>query len=192
MMKRDGFLRRVAVLALALCAVASSFAAEPNAVRAVDAGRDQGQQVVRIQLRRPLAAAPAGFSTVEPPRIVIDLPDTVNATAQARRLIDSGDVRHVDIVQASGRTRLVLNLKRPQSYTTRLRDGELQIVLGETAAGASSAAQSADTATERNAVVDIDFRRGEGGVRGEPAGSHGLREDGDDGGASDADVSDEA
>ncbi len=162
-------LRRCAqAVLLALAFVCVDCAAEPNAVRAVEAGRDGTQQLLRVQLRRPLAAPPSGFSTVDPPRIVIDLPDTVNATSQARRMIDSGDIRHVDIVQAGSRTRLVLNLRRAVTHTTRVRDGELQVVLGEASAGASSstrsAAESASVATERNAVVDIDFRRGEAGA----------------------------
>lgn len=159
------FLRHwMPTVVLGLMFIASANAAEPNVVRAIEAGREQGQQVLRVQLRRPLTAPPSGFSTVDPPRIVIDLPDTVNGTAQSRRLLDSADLRHVDIVQAGTRTRLVLNLKRSVSYSTRLRDNELQIVFGESSAGASTAAQTADAATERNAVVDIDFRRGEGGA----------------------------
>jgi type IV pilus assembly protein PilQ len=126
--------------------------------------RDGDRQLLRVQLRHTLVTLPSGFSTADPPRIVIDLPDTVNATSQARMQIDSADIRFVDIVQAGSRTRLVLNLRRAMSYTTRTRDGELQILLGDQSSGASSATQSASIATERNAVVDIDFRRGDTGA----------------------------
>ena len=143
---------------------ASEGHAESNAVRAIDATREGAQQVLRVQLRRPLEAAPQGFATAAPPRIVLDLPDTVNATGQQRTTIGSGAVRHVDIVQAGARTRLVLTLQRGMGYSTRLRGAELQIVLNESASGASNAAQAADVALERNAVVDIDFRRGDAGA----------------------------
>ncbi len=135
--------------------------AEPNAVRAIDVIRDGAQQVLRVQLRRPLDAAPEGFATAAPPRIVIDLPDTMNATGQQRRVSGTGAVTHVDIVQAGTRTRLVLNLQRTMAYSTRLHDAELQIVLNESSSAA--AAQAADTAVEKNAIVDIDFRRGDAG-----------------------------
>ncbi len=157
-------IRWLCVAPLMLGLVVSGARAEPNAVRAIDAIRDGTQQIVRVQLNRPLEAAPDGFATAAPPRIVIDLPDTVNATGQQRRALAIGPVRHVDIVQAGGRTRLVLNLQRHLGYSTRLRDRELQIVLGEPSAGASAAAQAADAAAERNAVVDIDFRRGDMGA----------------------------
>ncbi len=153
---------------LALCGLCAPALAEPNAVRAISAAYEGGQQVLRIQLLRPLAAPPTGFATVDPPRIVIDLPDTVNATSQPRKALDSGDIRHVDIVQSGARTRLVLSLKRAITHATRLQNGELLVVLGSPSAGASSAATSASTsaalASERNAVVDIDFRRGEAGA----------------------------
>ncbi len=152
------------VAGLAMSVTAPCARAEPNAVRAIDAVRDGAQQVLRVQLRRPLAAAPDGFSTVTPPRIVIDLPDTVNATGQQRRVLAAGALRHVDIVQAGTRTRLVVNLQQGMGYRTRMRDTELQVVLNDTSSGASNAAQAADTAVERNAIVDIDFRRGESGA----------------------------
>ena len=156
--------RWLAALPLLLALAASGVHAETNAVRAIDAIRDGAQQVLRVQLRRPLAAAPDSFATVTPPRIVLDLPDTVNATGQPRRVLGTGALRHVDIVQAGTRTRLVLNLQQNMGYSTRLHDAELQIVLSEPSSGASAAGQAADTALERNAIVDIDFRRGESGA----------------------------
>lgn len=153
---------------MALALVCADGIAEPNAVRAIDTARDGAQQVLRVQLRHAFVSPPSGFSTMDPPRIVIDLPDTVNATSQPRKLIDSGDIRYVDIVQAGSRTRLVLALKRAMTYSTRIRDGELQVVLGNLSGGASSgtqaAANSAALAIERSAVVDIDFRRGDAGA----------------------------
>jgi type IV pilus assembly protein PilQ len=153
---------------LVLAVLSTDVIAEPNAVRSVDSVRNGAQQVLRVQLRRPLVTPPSGFSTADPPRIVIDLPDTVNESSQPRKLIDSGDIRHVDIVQSGSRTRLVLALKRPMTHSTRLSDGELQIVLGDvsvsTSSGVSSAASSVAMATERSAVVDIDFRRGDAGA----------------------------
>ncbi len=149
---------------VALWLVVSAARAEPNAVRAIDAIRDGAQQVVRVQLRRPLDVTPDGFVMASPPRIVIDLPDTVNATGQQRRALGQGAVRHVDLVQAGERTRLVLSLHRNLSYSTRLREAELLIVLNEPSSGASVAAQAADKALERNAIVDVDFRRGDAGA----------------------------
>ncbi len=144
--------------------VSNNALAEPNAVRQVEAVQQGAQSGLRIRLREPLSAKPPTFSTTTPPRIVVDLPDTINLTGQARRLLNRGEIRHVDIVQAAGRTRLVLSLKRPMGFETELRDSELLVTLFEQAAGESSAARSAEIASERVSIVDIDFRRGEGGT----------------------------
>ncbi len=159
---------RAPILWLMLAMVTSDGIAEPNAVRSMEAARDGIQQVLRVQLRHPLVTPPAGFSMADPPRIVIDLPDTINASSQLRKLIDSGEIRHVDIVQSGSRTRLVLALKRAMTHTTRVREGELQVVLGDASVSASSgtsaAGKPAELASERSAVVDIDFRRGDAGA----------------------------
>ncbi len=142
-------------------------AISPNAVQAIDAVRDGQRLLLRIRLAKALPAAPAGFATSAPPRVVLDLPATVNATGQARRLLDVGDMRSVDLVQASGRLRVVLNLARPLPYTTRVQGRELVLELGDRdrlageSAGASTSQRSADLAAARNAVIDIDFRRGD-------------------------------
>lgn len=142
--------------------------AEPNALRTIDVSRDGAKIVLRLQLDHALTSAPPGFSTSSPPRVVIDLPETVNATSSVRQPIDLGDVRHLDIVQAGSRTRVVINLKRPILYRTRLIDKALQISLGETddvaTESSAAAAKASKLAAERNAVLDIDFRRGDDGA----------------------------
>jgi len=142
--------------------------AEPNTLRTIDVSREGAKIVLRLQLDHALTSAPPGFSTSSPPRVVIDLPETVNATSSVQQPIDLGDVRHLDIVQAGSRTRVVINLRRPILYRTRLIDRALQISLGETddAATESSAAaaKASKLAAERNAVLDIDFRRGDDGA----------------------------
>jgi len=142
--------------------------AEPNTLRTIDVSRDGAKIVLRLQLDHAPPNAPAGFSTTSPPRVVIDLPETVNAISSVRQPIDLGDVRHLDIVQAGSRTRIVINLKRPIPYRTRMIDKALQISLGETddvaTESSAAAAKASKLAAERNAVLDIDFRRGDDGA----------------------------
>ena len=68
----------------AMLLLASSSHAEPNALRAVDVSRDGDRIVLRAQLSHSLKTLPASFSTLTPPRIVIDFPETVNATSTMR------------------------------------------------------------------------------------------------------------
>ncbi len=156
-----------------------------NAVQAVDALREGNRQLLRVRLKRALRTAPVNFATTAPPRVVLDLPDTVNASGPMRRMLDVGDLRSVDLVQAAGRLRIVLNLARRLPYELRVEGNELVLALGDTDAdakagndvgneagnevgkaagasrsGASSAGtRSADMASARNTVIDIDFRR---------------------------------
>ncbi len=154
------------LLSLALCSLLLSpgVRAEPNAVRQVEPLSQGASAGLRIMLREPLPEQPSSFSTTTPPRIVIDLPDTVNTTGQTRLAVNRGEIRHVDLVQAAGRTRLVLNLKRPMRFDTELRDSELLVKLSDPASGEPPAARSAAIATERVSIVDVDFRRGEEGA----------------------------
>ncbi len=159
--------------AMAVAAVSTA-----NAVQAVDALREGGRQVLRLRLKQALRAAPISFATSMPPRVVLDLPDTTNATGQVRRLLDVGDLRSVDLVQAPGRLRVVLNLARSLPYALHSEGRDLVLALGVADEGAkgglggkgaasslsgtsTAGTRSADLASARNAVIDIDFRRGD-------------------------------
>jgi len=164
----SGCIRRVLLGLIALLLGVTNSYAEQNTLRAVEISRHAEQVVVRLKLDKPLAKTPASFATVAPARIVVDLPDTTNAMSTMRKTVDTGEIRHIDIVQAGNRTRIVINLKRPVNHAARLQDHEAQILIGETAhpiaTATGSANKAAALAMERNAVLDIDFRRGEEGA----------------------------
>jgi type IV pilus assembly protein PilQ len=162
-------------IALAIVTVVPRAEGASNAVLAIDAVREGGRQVLRLRLRQALRAPPASFATGTPSRVVFDLADTSNATGQPRRVLGVGDLRSVDLVQSAGRLRVVLNLARRLPYELRAEEQALVIVLGEhdvaardgpgsgasPSGGLASGTRSADLATARNTVIDIDFRRGD-------------------------------
>ena len=135
--------------------------AELNAITGIEASHTGSVLTLRIPMRQALAAPPGSFSTAAPPRIVLDFPDTLNATGQTRRVFDAGELRHVDLVQAAGRTRIVLNLKRPQQFSMRVTGQTLMVTLADERAGTDQSTRAANLAMEKNAIVDLDFRRGE-------------------------------
>jgi type IV pilus assembly protein PilQ len=148
---------------------------QPNAVEAVSAVPQAAGTLLRIRLRNPPAAMPGGFSINTPPRIALDFPDTENKAGQSNLELAQGDVRSVALVQAGGRMRVVLNLKRPMAYTTTLEGNVVLVAL--TPAVAEPAAETATrfnplptatgpgatTGAARHALRDIDFRRGRAG-----------------------------
>ncbi|MGE5616845.1 MAG: type IV pilus secretin PilQ [Bacillota bacterium] len=169
-------------LGAALAAVALLFSASlawaqaKNAVESINFSSVQGgRTIVKIGLKEPLAAVPQAFQVTNPPRIAIDLPDTVNALGRNQVQAGEGDLRSVSVVQTPNRTRVVMNLTRNLTYTQAL-DGNTLVVTVEGAAAATSTAPVATapntattfaeaqpgTATRYN-LRDVDFRRGNSG-----------------------------
>ena len=161
-----------------LCALAlgwwhlAAYAADTNRIEALSvAGGQGGQAVLKVTMSQPLADPPAGFSINNPPRIALDFPNTVNALGRSSQEVREGDLRSLNIVQASGRTRLVLNLARAVGFETKIEGRELYVTLQGAAAGAAPAAGGGTVShfaetkpgPQKHSVRDIDFRRGSGG-----------------------------
>lgn len=136
-----------------------------HAITAIDLSKSGNQQHLHIRFQQSPGTISSSFTTLNPPRLVLDFAGTSNATGQVRRVIDSGDVRHVDIIQGEGRTRLVLALKRSLVFSSIVQGQELIVNLSEpgntSAVATKSNSESSSTlASEKNTVLDIDFRRG--------------------------------
>jgi len=136
-----------------------------NAITAIDVARSGAQQELHISFKQLPTITPLSFVTQNPPRVVLDFAETANATGQLRRVLDSGDLRHVDVIQVGGRTRIVLVLKRPLIFSTRAQNQELIVTLSEpdgALLAKSTTEASSNPASEKNTILDIDFRRGAG------------------------------
>ena len=165
-------------LVLALAAPLA-WAQAKNAVESVNFATVQGGKIqVKVGMKEPLAAAPQGFSVTNPPRIAIDLPDTVNATGRTQIEAGEGDLRSVSLVQTASRTRLVMNLARNLTYSQAVDGRTLVVTIDASQAPATAptatgtAASTAPTVfaeaapagtTQRYNLRDVDFRRGNAG-----------------------------
>lgn len=140
-----------------------------NAVQSVETTTlPGGKIVVRVNLKKALAATPAGFTVGNPPRIALDLPDTGNALGRNTVEANLGPLSSVNVVQAGTRTRLVLNLNKPVEYEASVDGKSLLIALGDVGASAAPVNVSprfAEAATDgaRHTIRDVDFRRGAAG-----------------------------
>jgi type IV pilus assembly protein PilQ len=166
-------------LAWLLAACVLTFAGPPavaadagNSLEAVDVQTLPGQ-VVQLTLRTSGAApTPSTFTIDNPARISIDLPDTKLGMASRRIDVRSAGVDTVLAAEASGRTRLVVNLDRLQPYTTRVEGNDIIVLIGAGQGGTVAAAQTADAgassagsaASTVRAIRSIDFRRGTDGA----------------------------
>jgi len=139
-----------------------------NSIESFEVSQQAGKTIVRITTKEPLRNVPPNFAVASPARIAFDFPNTVNALGRASQDIGQGELRSMNVVQGSERTRLVLNLRRPVAHETSLDGSALVISLSEpavaqTAPGGQVAHFAEGKAEARHAIRDIDFRRGRSG-----------------------------
>ena len=143
-------------------------AAQSNAIEGFEVTEQAGKVVVRITTKEPLRSVPPNFATATPARIAFDFPNTANALGRANQDIGQGELRSMNVVQGTERTRLVLNLRRSVVHEASL-DGRVLVVtlaapaLAETGPGGRVEHFAEGRGETKHAVRDIDFRRGRAG-----------------------------
>ena len=164
---------------LALAFVAGVLVAPPSQganLQDIEVQTLPGQQVqLRLRLDGP-APEPLSFTIDEPARISLDLPNTTLALSQRRQEVKIGPLDTVLTAEASGRTRVVLNLNTLVGYETRVEGDSIYVTLGTTSAAqapvtfaqapvaAPAQPTAAAPAAGYRAVQDVDFRRGTDGA----------------------------
>jgi type IV pilus assembly protein PilQ len=174
--------RRLGKLVLAAQAVVlmlfgpSATAQEGNRLQDIQVQSLPGQRVELRLITSGTAPEPLAFTIEDPARIALDLPDTALGMTSRRRDINLGPLDTVLTAEASGRTRVVLNLDQMVPYETRRSGNTIYVTLGQAGAAAGTTqfegATSADSDTRSYAasgvrsISNLDFRRtGDGGGR---------------------------
>ncbi|NYS61599.1 type IV pilus secretin PilQ [Vreelandella salicampi] len=104
-----------------------------------------------------------------PPRLAIDLPGTSSGLAKRRVEVARGGVEYITAIEASGRTRLVINFNEVYDYTTEPGEGRLRIALTPDSALSPDSREAplepdALATVQGPQIKNIDFRRGEEGA----------------------------
>lgn len=108
----------------------AGMAVEQNSITGLDVGNTgNGETLITVGLARPLANLPAGFTTDDPPRIILDFPNTANGLGRSVQDFPGEVLHSTNIVQSAGRTRLAINLNRPLSYSASIEGNKLLIAL---------------------------------------------------------------
>jgi type IV pilus assembly protein PilQ len=155
--------------ALALSGAFAGTAMAANALQNVTYDAQPGGRVELTLAFSDAAPEPKVFTTSNPPRIAIDLPDTTNAYSTRHLDIGKGATSGVSVVSAGGRTRVTVELFRDSAYKTRVQGKNLIVTVnnGPTSATTTTATASDPTkALPSSAGVplsNIDFRRGQNG-----------------------------
>src|SRR4051794_4834464 len=139
-----------------------------NSIESFDVTQQGGKVVVRITTKEPLRTVPPNFAVANPARIAFDFPNTVNGLGRSSQDIAEGELRSMNVVQGSDRTRVVLNLRRPVTHEATLDGRSIVVTLSEaalaqTAPGGQVARFAEGTADARHSIRDVDFRRGRAG-----------------------------
>jgi type IV pilus assembly protein PilQ len=151
---------------LTFCGSAQSADRQPlNALKEVNFAGLPGNQVqITMEFSEP-AVKPASFTIDNPARIAFDLPATRSALKARSQVIGIGPAKSFTAVEVKGRTRVVLNLFEMVPYETRTQGNELVVILGRAGATSTAATSAAGTpaASNKRAISNVDFRRGEQG-----------------------------
>ncbi len=159
-----------AALALLMVTVSVSAWAQANSIEAISVSPQQaGKIIVKVTLKEAPANLPAGFTVNNPPRIAFDFPNTSNALGRSVQEVGSGELRRINVVQAGGRTRMVMELTKNLSYDATIDGKSVLITLQDAGAAAVAATgmtqhfADARPGEQKHSVRDVDFRRGGSG-----------------------------
>ncbi len=127
-----------------------------------------GERVqLQIELSEPMQGEPLSFTIDNPARIALDFPNTTLGAVTKHQSIDVGVAHSVSVVEAAGRTRVVLNLIKSVAYDIEVQGSTVTVTLaGDVSSStiASSPGTSAAYTSDTSSMVEgIDFRRGDDG-----------------------------
>ena len=156
---------------LALTSVNAQEAAS-NSIESMTVAQQGGVLNIKLMFKEPLSALPSGFSIANPARIALDFSNTSNGLGKTSQAYNEGDLRSANVIQADGRTRLVLNLNRAMTYESTIDGKNLLLSLTPSVGKAWQEGgveakvehfSQASSAQASNTIRDITFRRGKEG-----------------------------
>ncbi|WP_281646092.1 type IV pilus secretin PilQ [Parendozoicomonas sp. Alg238-R29] len=132
----------------------------------------------RVEMKLTFDSPPPdvrGYAIEQPARIALDLPETTSAIDKYND-VGFANTRSVTVIEAKGRTRMIVNLAEPAGYTTRVEGNHLYVLVGDSAdevssshvASAPASSVSSSPATRGvsagvEGVTAIDFEKGADG-----------------------------
>jgi type IV pilus assembly protein PilQ len=167
-LRPPGSVRKYGLAAL-LCLLTGWAQAAANAIEVINAARQGEQIIVRIDFASEPMELPKSFSTTTPARVILDFPETANRLGSNLKELNEGNLRNINVVEADGRTRLVLNLNRSMNHSARLEGKTVFITLlpqgGATLPSGATTINKplAVNTPEASGLREVNFRRGKDG-----------------------------
>jgi type IV pilus assembly protein PilQ len=125
-----------------------------------------------LEIRLDMDAAPPepkGYTIDKPARIALDLPNVKSALAKKKHTVDFGSADSVMVLEGGDRTRVIINLATLTSYSTRIEQNSLYVLVGGSGKqdflkrGESKLASQFGTDDNVDSILGLDFKRGEEG-----------------------------
>jgi hypothetical protein len=142
-------------LLLASCAAAQDSAHDLAVLRDILVSENNGRPQIELVLTAPVE--PSSSTAVNPSRLIIELPNTIDGSNLPKMQVKSGGVRTVEIVHSLSdptRTRIVVELDHPLDYSVSATDERLSFVLMPVGKGSDGAL----TAAKRGTLTGIFHR----------------------------------
>ena len=167
-------LRRIGIGALLFAGMTlQAMAQGANRLEGITFTTGAGNKVELTLRLSDTAPTPLTFTVDNPARIALDLPDTTVSMASRRVDVKTGVVDTVNVAEAGGRTRVVLNVDNLVPYETKISGNTIIVsvsggssartsgtaVSTAAAAAASQTTRSAAPVSGTRSVSNIDFRR---------------------------------
>ena len=171
-------LRRIGIGALLFAGVTlQALAQGANRLEGITFTTGAGNKVELTLRLSDNAPTPLTFTVDNPARIALDLPDTTVSMSSRRVDVKTGVIDTVNVAEAGGRTRVVLNVDNLVPYETKVSGNTIIVSVGggssarassgaavsTAAAAASQTPRSAAPISGSRSVSNIDFRRGADG-----------------------------
>jgi type IV pilus assembly protein PilQ len=126
---------------------------------------------LQLSLSGP-AFTPRIFHTDNPARIALDLPGVGSEMEKKPIPLNVGGAESIQALEASGRTRVIINLTAMTPYASRVEGNNIYVTLQKSKGGnlleapvyTPPPSYRSEDAPEGSRVQNVDFRRGENGV----------------------------
>jgi type IV pilus assembly protein PilQ len=127
----------------------------------------------RIEVRATFSEPPSipkGYAIEKPARIVLDFDNVDSSLSQKKYPLSFANAQSAVVLEAGDRTRFIMNLSSPSTYSTSL-EGNTLVAIIEGTSGNETYVSQKSTATNKQSFTDkserritkVDFRRTENG-----------------------------
>ncbi len=127
----------------------------------------------KIEIRAQFSDSPVkptGYSIEQPARVVLDFENTTNNLKEKKFPLSFGNAKSAVVLESNGRTRFIVNLVSPASYTASIEGNTVVTVIEGvsqsqtfTRQQANEEAQQSFTGQSSRTITSVDFRRTEEG-----------------------------